>query len=269
MSTAPIKPAVPPKDPAPPPGIIAVLLMCAVWYVAIVGHFLLCGVCGYMLGDPTELPSWLKPWDQLFTYGLSGILSLILLLVWWLIVGIVFIPFWFAAYYAGLAVHWCTTPRETEVEPDAAFWQGLGVLAPVFVMSILSLLILPTQAPHHIESESGLELANQVSYAAFAEYQFLSMFAMFVILVLFGTLFGGAGVVATYMPDSGMLVFFGLIFLSIIASICTGLFLGPLVLELPHRFGVYQATALIFAGLGLITGLPMLAMLRSGKKGPV
>jgi hypothetical protein len=34
------------------------------------------------------------------------------------------------------------------------------------------------------------------------------------------------------------------------------------VLELPHKFGVYQATAMIFAGLGLITGLPMLAMLR-------
>lgn len=261
-STAPIKPATPPKDPAPPPGLIAVLLMTGVWYVAIVGHFLLCGVCGYMLGDPTELPAWLKPWDQLFTYGISGFLSLVLLLVWWAIVAIVFIPFGFAAYYAGLAVHWCTTPRETQIEPDAPFWQAIGVVSPVFIMSILSLLILPTQAPHHIDSESGLELANQVSYAAFAEYQFLSMFAMFVILVLFGTLFGGAGIVATYIPESGMLVFFGLIFLSIIASICTGLFLGPLVLDLPHRFGVYQATALIFAGLGLITGLPMLAMLR-------
>jgi hypothetical protein len=267
MTTAPIKPAVPPKDPAPPPGLVAVLVTTAVWYVAIVGHFLLCGVCGYMLGDPTELPSWLQGWNELFNFGISGFLGLVLLLVWWLIVGIAFIPFGFAAYYAGLAVHWCTLrfqsgARETRVESDAAFWQALGVLAPVLSMSILSLLILPTQAPHHIDSVSGLELANKVSYAAFAEYQFLSMFAMFVILVLFGTLFGGAGVVATYIPDSGMLVFFGLIFLSITASICTGLFLGPYVLELPHNFGVYQSTAIIFAGLGLITGLPMLALLR-------
>lgn len=264
----PIKPAVPPSDPPPPPGLASVLAMTVVWYVAIVGHFLLCGLCGYMLGDPTELPSWLEPWDELFTHGISGFLALVLILVWWLVVFVAMVPLGFAAYYIGLAVHWATTTRETKVESDPAFRQALGVLAPLLVMEIMSLLILPMQAPHHIDSESGLEIANQVSYAAFAEYQFLSIFAMFMILVLFGTLFGGAGVVATYMPDAGMVVFFMLILLSITACMVTGFVVGPIALALPERVGVYRATAVAFAGLALITGLPMLAMLRGEKKGP-
>ena len=262
MTSKPIQPATPPKDPAPPPSVASVVVMVGVWWVAIVLHFLACGLCAYWLGDPTALPLWLKPWDELFTYGISGFLALVLIAVWWLVVAITFVPLAFGAWYAGLGVSRMLHGHETRIEPDAACWQALAVLGPLVAMELLSLLILPMQAPHHIDSESGLELANQVSYAAFAEYQFLSMFAMFIILVLFGVLFGGAGVVATYIPESGMLVFFGLIFLSIIASMATGFLLGPIALELPHRYGVYQATAIAFAGIAVITGAPMLALLR-------
>ncbi|MCE9608017.1 MAG: hypothetical protein K8U03_24290 [Planctomycetia bacterium] len=254
-----------PASPAPPPSLAAVLVMVGVWWGAIVAHFLLCGVCGYLLGNPVELPFWLRPWDELFTYGISGFLAVVLIAVWWLVVAAAFVPFCFVAWYVSRGLHRLLAERESKVEPDSAFWLALGVLGPMLGMSLLSLLILPMQAPHHTDSESGLELAEQVSYAAFAEYQFLSLFAMFVILVLFGVLFGGAGVVATYAPESGMFVFFSLILMSIAASMGAGLLLGPIVLQLPHRYGVYQATAIAFAGLGLLTGTPMLLMLRSGK----
>ena len=246
--------------------------MAGVWWTAIVGHFLLCGICAYMLGDPVAMPSWLKPWDELFTYGISGFLALVLMIVWWLIVALVFVPFAFVALYVGrglfAVVGSFDRGADSSADPDGGYWHGLGVMAPVLIMALLSLFILPMQAPHHIESESGLEVAEQVSYAAFAEYQFLSMFAMFVILALFGTLFGGAAVVATYMPDAGMVVFFLLIFLSIAVAIGLGLGFGPFVGELPNRYGVYQATAIAFALLALLTGPPMLLSLRSSKKGP-
>ena len=242
--------------------------MAGVWWTAIAGHFLLCGICAYMLGDPVAMPSWLKPWDELFTYGISGFLALVLLIVWWLIVALVFAPFALAALYIGRGLFAIAGSSDPAAERDGAYWHGLGVMTPLLIMALLSLLILPVQAPHHIESESGLEVAEQVSYAAFAEYQFLSMFAMFVILALFGTLFGGAAVVATYIPESGMFVFFMLIFLSIAVAIGLGLGLGPLVGELPHQFGVYQATAIAFAFLALLTGTPVLLSLRGGKKGP-
>lgn len=242
--------------------------MAGVWWTAIVGHFLLCGICAYMLGDPVAMPSWLKPWDELFTYGISGFLALVLMIVWWLIVALVFAPFAFVVLYVGRGLFAIAGSADPAADRDGAYWHGLGVMAPVLIMALLSLLILPMQAPHHIESESGLEVAEQVSYAAFAEYQFLSMFAMFVILALFGTLFGGAAVVATYMPDAGMVVFFLLIFLSIAVAIGLGLGLGPLVGELPNRYGGYQATAIAFAFLALLTGPPMLLSLRSSKKGP-
>ena len=266
------KVAIPPSSPAPPPGLFSVLVMAGVWWCAIVGHFLLCGICAYMLGDPVAMPSWLKPWDELFTYGISGFLALVLMIVWWLIVALVFAPFAFVALYIGRGLFAIAGPVDRDAhsaaDRDGAYWHGLGVMTPLLIMALLSLLILPVQAPHHIESESGLEVAEQVSYAAFAEYQFLSMFAMFVILALFGTLFGGAAVVATYMPNAGMFVFFMLIFLSIAVAIGLGLGLGPLVGELPHRFGVYQATGIAFAFLALLTGPPILLSLRGGKKRP-
>lgn len=263
-------PATPPSSPAPPPGLFAVLFMSGLWWAAIVGHFLLCGLCAYLLGDPVAMPSWLRPWDELFTYGISGFLALVLLIVWWVIVAIVFAPFAFLVLSIGrvlfAVVGSSGSDTNRAADRDGAFWQGLGVMTPVLILALLSLLILPVQAPHHIESESGLEVAEQVSYAAFAEYQFLSIFAMFVILALFGTLFGGAAVVATYRPDAGMFVFLMLIFLSIAVAIGLGLGLGPVVGELPHRFGVYQATAIAFALLALVTGTPMLLALRSSEK---
>lgn len=263
------KTAAPPASPAPPPALFAVLLMAGVWWAAIVGHFLLCGLCAYMLGDPVAMPSWLQPWDELFTYGISSFLSLVLLLLWWLIVAFVFAPFAFAALYIGRGLFAVAGSSNAAADRDGAFWQGLGIMTPLLIMALLSLLILPVQAPHHIDSESGLEVAEQVSYAAFAEYQFLSLFAMLVILALFGTLFGGAAIVATYRPNAGMFVFFLLIFLSIAVAIALGMGLGPIFSELPHRFGVYQATAIAFAVLALITAPPMLFSLRSSKKGPI
>lgn len=269
MSTKEIKPATPPRDPQPPPAIGWVLVMAAVWLAAGVGHFLLCGICAYMLGDPADIPFWLKPWDELFQYGISGILSLILLLFWWAVVALVAIPFGIAAYYISKLLCLLVGRHADNDARDAAFTQGLAIMAPVLILGLLSLLILPVQAPHHIDSESGLEVAEQISYAAFAEYQFLSMFAMFVILMIFVTLFGGAAILETYLPGSGMGMFFFLIFLSITVAICLGLFLGPYIGELPHRFGAYQATAMIFAGLAVFTGLPMLLVLRNEKKGPI
>ncbi|MBA4015982.1 MAG: hypothetical protein C0483_02215 [Pirellula sp.] len=252
--------------------MFSVLIMAGVWWCAVVAHFLVCGICAYMVGNPAEVPFWLRPWDELFQYGISGFLSLLLMLVWWVIVAIVFMPFAFVALYIGRGLFAVAGSADRSAdkaaERDDAYWHGLGVMTPVLIMALLSLLILPVQAPHHIDSESGLETAEQVSYAAFAEYQFLSMFAMFVILALFGTLFGGAAVVATYMPDAGMVVFFLLIFFSIAVAIGLGLGIGPIVGELPHRYGVYQATAIAFAFLALLTGPPILLSLRGGKKGP-
>jgi hypothetical protein len=269
MSTQEIKPATPPRDPQPPPAIGWVLIMAVVWLAAGVGHFLLCGVCAYMLGDRSEIPFGLRLWDQLFQYGISSILSLFFLLLWWAVVALVAVPFGVAAYYVSKLLFFLVGRRTDNDVRDAAFTQGLAIMAPVLILGLLSLLILPVQAPHQIDSESGLEVAEQVSYAAFAEYQFLSMFAMFVILMIFVTLFGGAAVVETYLPGSGMGMFFFLIFLSIAVAIGLGLFLGPYVGEMPHRFGAYQATAMIFAGLAVFTGLPMLLVLRNEKKGPV
>ncbi|MGC3972112.1 MAG: hypothetical protein QM775_33670 [Pirellulales bacterium] len=269
MSKKEIKPATPPRDPQPPPAIGWVLVMAAVWLAAGVGHFLLCGICAYMLGDPVDIPFWLKPWDELFQYGISGFLSLLLLLFWWTVVAVVAIPFGIAAYYVSQALFFVVGRHADNDARDAAFTQGLAVMAPVLILGLLSLLILPVQAPHHIDSESGLEVADQISYAAFAEYQFLSMFAMFVILMIFITLFGGAAILEEFMPGSGVGMFLFLIFLSIVVAIGLGLFLGPYVNQLPHQFGVYQATAMIFAGLAVFTGLPMLVMLRNEKKGPV
>jgi len=84
-----------------------------------------------------------------------------------------------------------------------------------------------------------------------------------VIRALFGVLFGGASIMSAY--DLGMFSFFVLIFLSIGAAIATGLLLGPEAGDWPQRYGPYQATALAFAGLAVLTGFPMLLMLRGGK----
>ncbi len=83
------------------------------------------------------------------------------------------------------------------------------------------------------------------------------------IRVLFGVLLGGASIMSAY--DRGMFSFFVLIVLSIGAAIATGLLLGPEVRDWPQRYGAYPATALAFAGLAVLTGFPMLLILRGGK----
>ena len=80
---------------------------------------------------------------------------------------------------------------------------------------------------------------------------------------LFGVLFGGASIMSAY--DLGMFSFFVFIFLSIGAAIAMGLLLGPEVGDWPQRYGAYQATAMAFAGLAVLTGVPMVLILRGGK----
>jgi hypothetical protein len=132
--------------------LFSVLVMAGVWWTAIVGHFLLCGICAYMLGDPVAMPSWLKPWDELFTYGISGFLALVLMIVWWLIVALVFVPFAFVALYVGRGLFAVVGSFDrgavSSADPDGAYWHGLGVMAAVLIMAARAAHPADTGAHH-------------------------------------------------------------------------------------------------------------------------
>lgn len=249
----------------PPPTLMHVLLIGALWWCAIVLHFLVCGMLAYSIGNPVHLSGWLKTLDEILQSGLSAFLSLLLLVVWWAVVGLLFAVVAFIVFVVDSPLQrWF--PRGEGVEASAAYWQALAALGPVLGIALLSLMILPADAPNHYDSEPGLETAESLTYAGFVEFQFLSLFALLVIFVLLGSVFGGAAVIAEYLPNSGIPTLLGLILLSITIAITLGMTLGPVYAELPKQYGLYQATALVFAGMTVVLSLPTLILLRASKK---
>jgi hypothetical protein len=272
---AAIVPARPLETPAPPPPLLRVLFLCVVWWALLVGHFLLCGMLAYWIGHPELIPGWLEGVDELFQHGISAAVDLVLLLVWWGVVAALFFPVWFVADW----VNRLTAPRSALERPagsrqptptEAALSEALFALAPMIAMMVLSLLILPINAPNHYEFDSGLEMANRLTFAGFVEYQYLSIVAMIVIFALAAAFCLGVWLVMTFYPEGGIPTFFGVIFFAIGVSMAVGLGLGPVLGSLPERCGAFQATAMLLGGVALALSPPTLLILRQiDKKKPV
>lgn len=246
--------------PLAPPALLRVLTSCVAWAAVVIAHYWICGWCAWRLGDPTELPFWLKPWNELMRYGISTFLTLLLALVWWAAAIVLFLPCVYAVIVVDKLLGLIDDRDAFGREPASAFWQATGAMAPIFGLTWLSLLILPFDAPYKPE-DSGLETANVLSYPAFAEYMFLSLFAMLVIYVLFAGFALGVGLMMK-MGDGGAWQIFPPIFLGIILSMVFAFAVGPWVLELPHQLGVLPATACFIGVMTLVSAPPMLLMIR-------
>lgn len=261
-----LSPASPPSDapagmPPTPPDLLRVATLCVAWAGVVTLHYWLCGWCAWRLGDPTELPFWLKPWNQLMRYGISGFLTLLLAGVWWMAAIGLFVPCVYAVIGLDKLLGAFADRDRFGREPASAFWQSTGAMAPVFGLTWLSLLILPFDAPYKPD-DSGLELANTLSYPAFAEYLFLSLFAMLVIYVLLAGFAVGVGLMMKFAGDGGAWQIFPPIFLGIIASMIFSFVVGPWAVQLPHSLGVLPATACFIAGMTVLSAPPMLLMIR-------
>jgi hypothetical protein len=266
MSDPPaISPASKPSDapagmPLASPSLWKVLTLCTAWAGVVVGHYWICGWCAWRLGDPTELPLWLKPWNELMQYGISSFLTLVLAAVWWTAAIVLFVPCCYAVVLVDKLLGFADDRDPFGREPASAFWQATGAMGPIFGLTWLSLLILPFEAPYKPE-DSGLQEANAMSYPAFAEYLFLSLFAMLVIYVLFAGFALGVGLMMK-LGDGGAWQILPPVFLGIILSMAFAFVVGPWVLELPHRLGVPAATACFIGVMTLITAPPMLLFIR-------
>jgi hypothetical protein len=271
----PIAPATPVEFSPTPPPLLRVLFQCVVWWVLLVGHFLLCGRLAYSIGHPDLIPGWLEWLDELLQHGLSAAVDLLLLLLWWCLVIVLYFPVWFLAdlvnrFTAPASAferpHGSKAPTPTEEAPV----QAMLALTPMIAMSLLSLLILPAEAPNHYEFESGMEMANQLTYAGFVEHQYLSIVAMIVIFALAAGFCLGVWLVMTFYPEGGIPTFLMVILFAIAVSMAVGLGLGPILGALPERFGAYQATAMLLGGVTLALSPPTLLILRQiDKKKPV
>jgi hypothetical protein len=265
-SDSPLAQASPPGH-APSPPLGRVLFLCVVWWGVIVAHFLACSRAAYAIGHPDLIPSWLVGVDELFQHGISTAVDLILLLLWWVIVFLLFIPGWFVADFVNRRTMF-GPPDEKPANPkhstprEAALVEGLFALAPVLAMTILSLLILPAQAPNHYEFDSGAEMAEQLGPVAFVEYQYLSIVGMLVIFALAAGFCVGVGLVMKFHPNGGIPTFLLVILFAIGVAMATGLGLGPVLGALPERIGAYRATILLLGGIGLALSPPTLLILR-------
>lgn len=266
MSNPPaISPASKPSDapagmPLASPSLLKVLTLCVAWAAVVVVHYWICGWCAWRLGDPTELPLWLKPWNELMQYGISSFLTLVLAAAWWTAAIVLFVPCCYAVVVVDKLLGFVDDRDSFGREPASAFWQATGAMAPIFGLTWLSLLILPFEAPYKPE-DSGLQEANVMSYPDFAEYMFLSLFAMLVIYVLFAGFALGVGLMMRF-GAGGTWEIFPPVFLGIILSMTFAFVLGPWVLELPHRMGVPAATACFIGVMTLFTAPPMLLFVR-------
>ena len=266
MSDEPsLAPASKPSDapagmPLAPPSLLRVLTLCLAWAGVVTVHYWLCGWCAWRLGDPTELPFWLKPWNELMQYGISSILLLLLAIAWWTVAVVLFVPCCYAVVLIDQVLAMLDDRDAYGREPASAFWQATGAMAPIFGLTWLSLLILPVGAAYKPDG-AGLQIANVLSFPDFAEYLFLSLFAMLVIYMLFAGFALGVGLMMK-MGDGGAWQIFPPIFLGIILSMAFAFAVGPWVSELPHQWGVLPATACFIGVMTLISAPTMLLMIR-------
>jgi hypothetical protein len=266
-SKPPLAPATPVEAPTTPPPLLRVLFLCVVWWALLVGHFLVCGRLAYAIGHPDLIPGRLEGIDEFFQHGISAVVDIFLLILWWVVVVGLLFPVW---YVADL-VNCFTAPHSALDRPpgskqptptEAALLEALFALLPMIVMSILSLLILPATSPNHYEFDSGMEMAEELSYAGFVEYQYLSIVAMIVLFALAAGFCLGVWLVMTFYPEGGIPTFFGVILFAIAVAMGAGLGLGPILGALPERYGAYGATAILFGGITLALSPPTLLILR-------
>ena len=110
--------------PLTPPELLHVATLCVAWAGVVTLHYWLCGWCAWRLGDPTELPLWLKPWNELMRYGISSLLTLVLAGVWWTAATVAAVSFGFVAFTQPMATRTSSKgidrrPHRTARSPSA------------------------------------------------------------------------------------------------------------------------------------------------------
>jgi hypothetical protein len=250
------------KPPEAPPSLLRVVLLCIAWTVVITLHYWACGLSAYLLGDPTDLPFWLKPWNELMNYGISGFLSLLLAVVWWLAAALLFLPAITVVFAVDFVFDYVDPPDP--VHPvGSALGESLLAVLPTMLLTWLSLLILPFDSPNRLDGEAGLAVAERLSYPAFAEYMFLSLFAMLTIAVLAIGFCIGVGLMMRFSPFGGAWEILPPVFLGIAFALVFAFVVGPTIGEMPHDYGVLPATAIFIGGFSLLSTPPTLWIVRS------
>lgn len=264
MTTEPNRDAASPAPAAvvsePPPSLLRVSALCVAWTALTTLHYWLCGLCAYWLGDPTDLPFWLKPWNELMQYGISSFLSLLLAAVWWFVAALLFLPVIGLVFALDTLFDYIAS---TERPGGAALGESFLASLPLLGITWLSLLILPFDAPYKLDSEAGLEVAERLTYPEFAEYLFLSLFAMLTIYVLALGFCIGVALMMKFSPFDGAWEILPPVFLGITLALVFAFVVGPIVAELPHQLGVLPATACFLGGFSLISTPPLLLVMRN------
>ncbi|MFT3784550.1 MAG: hypothetical protein QM770_00100 [Tepidisphaeraceae bacterium] len=243
----------------PPAPIPAVLVSMVVWFIVVVAHFLVCAKLAHWLGSPNQLPPSLRSVDQVFSYGLSGALDLLVIVVWMAIV-------------LGTLVGPCVVLSAlASLLPDrlmSAVAEGMISLLPVAGLTVTVLLILPCYSHNAPLEPSGLELAESMSFGAYLETLYTGLFAIVDIVVLFGGLLVAATLFDKYMPNGGVWQLIVAILFGIVLAMVFAFLVGPLVLRLSERFGAVRAIVGFLGAWALLTSMPALLATRSSSSKP-
>lgn len=242
--------AIPPQPPAP---LVALVPSVIVWFAVVVGHFLLCAKLAHWLGNPASLPPSLAGVDRLFSYGISGFLHVLLILVWMAIVGGTLVAM-------GLAVFVVAALLPAKIL--SAVSDGMLCLIPVAGLTLLTLLILPMYSHNQPADPSGLDLAEVMPFDAYLETLYTGLIAIVTIVLLFAGLFLTVMLMNAVLPDGGVWQLFVAIFVGIAVAITFGMLAGPFVLKISQRYGAVRAIVGFLATWALLTSGPVLIVTR-------
>lgn len=266
----------PPTGPAaaeryrPHAGLLIISLLA--WFL--LGGLLFLGfgwVC-HQVGDPVQVPGWVADIARLggTGHGPAVFLSFLFLAVWILVVGGV-------SWAAGTGLHRLLLklgaglglPKErAEHNARAAFYS----LLPVLCICLLTLLVLPAEAPRAPQpGPTEAQLAQYMSFPGFLRLIITGTVAMLALASIFITI-GAVYTVAGWLqrgrePGGGVL--FGGIFLGILVAMTVGLGGGSVLRALEKHTSAFAELWIVLGAYSVFSALLTLpARLKAPKKLP-